>query len=206
MATGQVRPERPDRQARQTPSSESEASATQRLILDAAGIRRALTRIAHEVLERNQGTGGLLLAGLRRRGVPLAERLAALIEQFEGVRVPVGELDVTMFRDDLALRGPGPALQRSSMPQDVTDTRVVLVDDVLYTGRTVRAALEAILSYGRPRQIQLAVLVDRGHRELPVRADYVGKNLPTAQGEQVEVRLQEVDGQDEVVLIRDRER
>jgi pyrimidine operon attenuation protein/uracil phosphoribosyltransferase len=204
--TGRARAERPDRQARPAPASESEASGTQRLILDAAGIRRALTRIAHEVLERNQGTGGLLLAGLRRRGVPLAERLAALIEQFEGVRVPVGELDVTMFRDDLALRGPGPALQRSSMPQDVTDTRVVLVDDVLYTGRTVRAALEAILSYGRPRLIQLAVLVDRGHRELPIRADYVGKNLPTAQGEQVEVRLQEVDGQDEVVLIRDRER
>jgi pyrimidine operon attenuation protein/uracil phosphoribosyltransferase len=205
-ATGQLRPERPDGQERAAPAGDDAAAAasgTQRLILDAAGIRRALTRIAHEVLERNQGSSGLLLAGLRRRGVPLAERLAALIEQFEGVRVPVGELDVTMFRDDLALRGPGPALQRSSMPQDVTDTRVVLVDDVLYTGRTVRAALEAILSYGRPRQIQLAVLVDRGHRELPIRADYVGKNLPTAQGEQVAVRLQEVDGQDEVVLIRD---
>jgi len=206
-AAGQLQPEGPDGQERAGPAGgEAAASGTQRLILDAAGIRRALTRIAHEVLERNQGSSGLLLAGLRRRGVPLAERLAALIEQFEGVRVPIGELDVTMFRDDLALRGPGPALQRSSMPQDVTDTRVVLVDDVLYTGRTVRAALEAILSYGRPRQIQLAVLVDRGHRELPIRADYVGKNLPTAQGEQVEVRLQEVDGQDEVVLIRDRGR
>ncbi|HEX2513086.1 MAG TPA: bifunctional pyr operon transcriptional regulator/uracil phosphoribosyltransferase PyrR, partial [Chloroflexota bacterium] len=129
-----------------------------------------------------------------------------LCQQFEGAPVPVGELDVTMFRDDLALRGTGPALQRSSMPQDVTDARVVLVDDVLYTGRTVRAALEAILSYGRPRQIQLAVLVDRGHRELPIRADYVGKNLPTAQEEQVEVRLQEVDGQDGVVLVRSRSR
>ncbi|HVG98473.1 MAG TPA: bifunctional pyr operon transcriptional regulator/uracil phosphoribosyltransferase PyrR [Chloroflexota bacterium] len=203
-AAGQLQPEGPDGQERAGPAGgEAAASGTQRLILDAAGIRRALTRIAHEVLERNQGSSGLLLAGLRRRGVPLAERLAALIEQFEGVRVPIGELDVTMFRDDLALRGPGPALQRSSMPQDVTDTRVVLVDDVLYTGRTVRAALEAILSYGRPRQIQLAVLVDRGHRELPIRADYVGKNLPTAQGEQVAVRLREVDGQDEVVLIRD---
>jgi pyrimidine operon attenuation protein/uracil phosphoribosyltransferase len=174
----------------------------EKLILDAEGVRRALTRIAHEILERNQGTDGLLLAGLRRRGVPLAGRLAGLIEQFEGARVAVGELDVTMFRDDLALRGPSPALQRSSMPKDVTDTRVVLVDDVLYTGRTVRAALEAILSYGRPRQIQLAVLVDRGHRELPVRADYVGKNLPTALGEQVEVRVQEIDGRDEIVLIR----
>jgi pyrimidine operon attenuation protein / uracil phosphoribosyltransferase len=180
--------------------------AGETLILDADGVRRALTRIAHEILERNQGARGLLLAGLRRRGVPLAERLATLCQQFEGAPVPVGELDVTMFRDDLALRGTGPALQRSSMPQDVTDARVVLVDDVLYTGRTVRAALEAVLSYGRPRQIQLAVLVDRGHRELPIRADYVGKNLPTAQEEQVEVRLQEVDGLDGVVLVRSRSR
>ncbi|MDQ3701157.1 MAG: bifunctional pyr operon transcriptional regulator/uracil phosphoribosyltransferase PyrR [Chloroflexota bacterium] len=175
--------------------------APERSILDADGVRRALTRIAHEILERHQGAEGLLLVGLRRRGVPLAERLASLIEQFEGLAVPVGELDVTMFRDDLELRGTRPSLQRSSMPQDVTEARVVLIDDVLYTGRTVRAALEAILSYGRPRQIQLAVLVDRGHRELPIRADYVGKNLPTAHGEQVAVRVQEIDGQDEVVLV-----
>ncbi len=175
--------------------------AAERPILDADGVRRALTRIAHEILERHQGAEGLLLAGLRRRGVPLAERLAALIQQFEGVAVPVGELDVTMFRDDLQTRGTRSSLQRSSMPQDVTEARVVLVDDVLYTGRTVRAALEAILSYGRPQQIQLAVLVDRGHRELPIRADYVGKNLPTAQGEQVAVRVQEIDGRDEVVLV-----
>ncbi len=172
----------------------------EKLILDAEGVRRALTRIAHEILERNQGTDGLLLAGLRRRGVPLAGRLAGLIEQFEGARVAVGELDVTMFRDDLALRGPSPALQRSSMPMDVTDARVVLVDDVLYTGRTVRAALEAILSYGRPRQIQLAVLVDRGHRELPVRADYVGKNLPTSAKESVKVMFEETDGADGVEI------
>jgi pyrimidine operon attenuation protein / uracil phosphoribosyltransferase len=207
MAAGQLRPERAGGSgAPGEPGEPGEpaASGGEKLILGADGVRRALTRIAHEILERNQGTDGLLLAGLRRRGVPLAERLAALVERFEGVRVPVGELDVTMFRDDLAMRGPGPALQRSSMPQDVTDARVVLVDDVLYTGRTVRAALEAILSYGRPRQIQLAVLVDRGHRELPIRADYVGKNLPTAQDEQVEVRLQEVDGRDEVALIRGR--
>lgn len=176
--------------------------AGKKLILSDDEVRRALTRIAHEILERHQGTDGLILVGMRRRGVPLAERLAALIAQFEGASVPVGELDVTMFRDDLELRGTRPALQPSSMPQDVTEARVVLVDDVLYTGRTVRAALEAILSYGRPRQIQLAVVVDRGHRELPIRADYVGKNLPTAHDEQVEVRLREVDGQDEVVLLR----
>ena len=176
----------------------------ERLILDEEGMRRALTRIAHEILERSHGAEGLILVGMRRRGVPLAERLATLIQQFEGRSVTTGELDVTMFRDDLELRGIRPALQPSSMPGDVTDMRVVLVDDVLYTGRTVRAALEAILSYGRPRQIQLAVLIDRGHRELPIRADYVGKNVPTAQDEQVEVRLQEEDGEDAVVLVRER--
>jgi len=170
-------------------------------VLNEDGIRRALTRIAHEILERNQGTEGLLLVGMRRRGVPLAQRLATLIEQFEGVQVPVGELDVTMFRDDLELRGTRPSVRRSSMPQDVTDKRVVLVDDVLYTGRTVRAALEAILSYGRPRQVQLAVLIDRGHRELPIRPDYVGKNVPTARDQQVEVLLAEEDGRDEALMV-----
>ena len=172
----------------------------ERLLLDEEGVRRALTRIAHEILERLQGTDHLILVGLRRRGVPLAQRLASLIEQFEGVHVPVGELDVTMFRDDLELRGVRPTMHRSSIPQDVTDARVVLVDDVLYTGRTVRAALEALLSYGRPRQIQLAVLVDRGHRELPIRADYVGKNLPTSAKETVRVLVEEVDGRDAVLL------
>ena len=184
-----------------TRGARSAAASADGAILDEEGIRRALTRIAHEILERNQGTDGLILIGMRRRGVPLAERLAALIEQFEGARVPIGELDVTMFRDDLELRGTQPAVRRSSMPRDVTGARVVLVDDVLYTGRTVRAALEAILSYGRPRQVQLAVLVDRGHRELPIRPDYVGKNLPTARGQQVEVLLREEDGRDEVVLL-----
>ena len=183
------------------PAAGSTPPAAGQPVLGADGIRRALTRIAHEILERHQGHDGLILVGLRRRGVPLAQRLAALVEQFEGARVPVGELDVTMFRDDLELRGTRPEVHRSSMPQDVTDARVVLVDDVLYTGRTVRAALDAILSYGRPRQIQLAVLVDRGHRELPIRADYVGKNLPTGRDQQVEVRLREVDGRDEVVLV-----
>jgi pyrimidine operon attenuation protein/uracil phosphoribosyltransferase len=139
---------------------------------------------------------------MRRRGVPLAKRLAALIEQFEGAAIPVGELDITMFRDDLELRGTRPMVYRSSIPQDLTGARVVLVDDVLYTGRTVRAALEAILSYGRPRQVQLAVLIDRGHRELPIRPDYVGKNVPTARDQEIEVRLGEEDGCDEVVVVR----
>lgn len=171
-------------------------------ILDADGIRRALTRIAHEILERNQGPADIILVGMRRRGVPLANRLSALIRQFEGVDVPVAELDVTLYRDDLQLRATQPEMYPTSMPHDVTDKRIVLVDDVLYTGRTVRAALDAILDYGRPRAIQLAVLVDRGHRELPIRPDYIGKNVPTARQEEVAVCLEESDGRDEVVLVR----
>lgn len=170
-------------------------------ILDADGLRRALTRIAHEILERNGGAHDLILVGMRSRGAPLAHRLSSLISQFEGTEVPVGELDITMFRDDLELRITRPAIQPTVIPRDLTGTTVVLVDDVLYTGRTVRAAMDALLSFGRARQIQLAVIVDRGHRELPIRADYVGKNLPTARHELVEVRLREVDGTDEVVLL-----
>lgn len=170
-------------------------------ILDADGLRRALTRIAHEILERNGGAHDLILVGMRSRGAPLAHRLSSLISQFEGTPVPVGELDITMFRDDLELRITRPAIQPTVIPRDLTGTTVVLVDDVLYTGRTVRAAMDALLSFGRARQIQLAVIVDRGHRELPIRADYVGKNLPTARHELVEVRLREVDGIDEVVLL-----
>jgi pyrimidine operon attenuation protein/uracil phosphoribosyltransferase len=175
--------------------------AAPKRILDSEGLRRALSRIAHEILERHGGTKDLVLVGMRRRGVPIARRLADLIGRFEGTSVDVGELDVTMFRDDLKTRGTRPSLQPSSLPRDLTDARVVLVDDVLYTGRTVRAALDALMSYGRARQVQLAVVVDRGHRELPVRADYVGKNLPTSRHESVAVRLVEVDGVDEVILI-----
>ena len=170
-------------------------------ILDAEGLRRALSRIAHEILERHGGTGDLVLVGMRSRGVPIARRLADLISRFEGTTVDVGELDVTMYRDDLEMRGTRPSIQPSSLPRDLTDARVVLVDDVLYTGRTVRAALDALMSFGRASQVQLAVVVDRGHRELPIRADYVGKNLPTSREENVEVRLVEVDGVDEVVLL-----
>ena len=170
-------------------------------ILDADGLRRALTRIAHEILERNGGAHDLILVGMRSRGAPLAHRLSSVISQFEGTAVPVGELDITMFRDDLELRITRPAIHPTVIPRDLTGTTVVLVDDVLYTGRTVRAAMDALLSFGRARQIQLAVIVDRGHRELPIRADYVGKNLPTARHELVEVRLREVDGTDEVVLL-----
>lgn len=169
-------------------------------VLDAEEIRRALTRIAHEILERTHGGEEVILLGIPTRGVPLARRLAARIGEFEGLEVPCGSLDVTMHRDDLRLR-PARALGRTDLPVGGVDGKtIVLVDDVLYSGRTVRAALDALTDLGRPRTVQLAVLVDRGHRELPIRADYVGKNLPTSQREVVRVLLSEIDGQD-VVLI-----
>jgi len=169
-------------------------------VLDAEEIRRALTRIAHEILERTHGGDDVILLGIPTRGVPLARRLAARIGEFEGVEVPCGSLDVTMHRDDLRLR-PARALGRTDLPVGGVDGRtVVLVDDVLYSGRTVRAALDALTDLGRPRAVQLAVLVDRGHRELPIRPDYVGKNLPTSQRDVVHVLLAEVDAVDAVVI------
>jgi len=169
-------------------------------LLTADDIRRAVVRIAHEVLERNHGAEHLVFLGMQTRGVPLAHRLASLVKEFEGVDVPVGALDISLYRDDLAQR-PRPPLQATHVPATVTGQTVVLVDDVLYTGRTVRAALDAITDLGRPKAIQLAVLVDRGHRELPVRADYVGKNVPTALDEEVVVHLREVDGDDAVTIV-----
>jgi pyrimidine operon attenuation protein/uracil phosphoribosyltransferase len=172
----------------------------EKIILGPDDIRRALVRIAHEIIERNRGAEGLMLVGMRSRGVPLAQRLAGYIQQFEGVDVPVGQLDPTLYRDDLSIR-TGLGLGSTYLPADVTGKRIVLVDDVLYTGRTVRAALDAIMDYGRPAVIQLAVLIDRGHRELPIRADYVGKNVPTARSEEVQVRLVETDGRDQVAIL-----
>ena len=169
-------------------------------VLDAEEIRRELTRIAHEILERTRGGDGVILLGIPTRGVPLARRLAGRIAEFERRTIPCGSLDVTMHRDDLRLH-PARALGRTELPPGGIDGRtVVLVDDVLYSGRTVRAALDALNDLGRPRAVQLAVLVDRGHRELPIRADYVGKNLPTSQREVVHVLLTEVDGQDSVMI------
>src|SRR5918911_167256 len=169
-------------------------------LLGAADIRRAVARLAHEVVERNQGVESLVLVGLRTRGIPLARRLQAAIDAFEGARVPLGELDVTLYRDDVHQRAPR-ALSPTSIPVDISDKTVVLVDDVLYTGRTIRAALDALIDLGRPRAIQLLCLVDRGHRELPIRPDFVGKNVPTSRHDKVAVRLLEVDGVDEVVLL-----
>ncbi|MEW6522676.1 MAG: bifunctional pyr operon transcriptional regulator/uracil phosphoribosyltransferase PyrR [Bacillota bacterium] len=169
-------------------------------IMDADGIRRALTRIAHEILEKNRGTGDLALVGIRNRGVPLARRLAERLREIEGVAVPVGVLDITLYRDDLTTRSDQPVVERTQVPFSVREKRIVLVDDVLFTGRTIRAALDALIDLGRPQVIQLAVLVDRGHRELPIRADYVGKNVPTSRKENVSVRLQEVDGEEVVII------
>ncbi len=171
------------------------------LILDKAGIERALTRISHEILEKNRGPKGLALIGIQRGGVHLAWRLAAKIREIEKVDVPVGSLDITMYRDDLGIRSAQPVPQATDISFDVQDKAIVLVDDVLFTGRTIRAALNSIMDYGRPRQIQLAVLVDRGHRELPIRADFVGKNLPTSAKEKVEVMLREDGADDKVVIL-----
>ncbi|MEW6422805.1 MAG: bifunctional pyr operon transcriptional regulator/uracil phosphoribosyltransferase PyrR [Deinococcota bacterium] len=169
-------------------------------ILTAEELRRALTRIAHEIIERNKGAENLALIGIHTRGIPLAQRLAEKLGDLEGVNVPTGMLDITLYRDDLSEVAHQPIIRETHVPFDLGRRRVVLVDDVLYTGRTVRAALDALIDLGRPAGIQLAVLVDRGHRELPIRADYVGKNLPTARSEMVKVRLAETDGVDLVEL------
>lgn len=173
-------------------------------LLDREGIRRSLTRIAHEILEKNKGTEDLILIGIRRRGVPLAVRLAELIQQIEGVEIPVGKLDITLYRDDLTALSDYPLVRGTDIPCDITAKKIVLVDDVLYTGRTIRAAMDALMDIGRPFLIQLAVLIDRGHRELPIRADYVGKNVPTSRKENIKVMLQEIDD-DEVVIIEEKE-
>jgi pyrimidine operon attenuation protein/uracil phosphoribosyltransferase len=169
-------------------------------VMDAEQMDRTLTRISHEIVERNGGTDNLALIGIRTRGVPLARAIAAKIEEFEGVEIPTGSVDITLYRDDLSQISPNPVVQKTDLPFDLHDQTAVLVDDVLYTGRTVRSALDALTDFGRPRAIQLAVLIDRGHRELPIRADFVGKNVPTSSDELVEVLLQSVDGEDRVVL------
>jgi len=163
---------------------------------------RALTRIAHEILERNRGVDEIALVGIRTRGVPLARRLARALRDIDGDEVPTGALDITLYRDDLMRHpvGPQPVVRRTEIPFSIDDRKILLVDDVLYTGRTIRAALDALIDFGRPRAIQLIVLVDRGHRELPIKADFVGKNLPTSAKQSIQVRLLEIDGADEVVI------
>jgi pyrimidine operon attenuation protein / uracil phosphoribosyltransferase len=172
------------------------------VVMDADRVSRSLARIAHEILERNRGVEDLAFIGIRARGVPLAERLAAQIKTLANVDVPTGALDITLYRDDLMRHavGPQPVVRRTEIPFTLDGRHILLVDDVLYTGRTIRAALDALIDYGRPQAIQLVVLIDRGHRELPIRADYVGKNIPTSRQQSVQVRLKEIDGRDEVEL------
>ncbi len=171
-------------------------------ILDEQAIRRALTRIAHEIIEKNKGIEDCILVGIRTRGIYIANRLAERIEQIEGAKVAVGELDITLYRDDLTVKTENqePLVKGSSIPKDINKQKIILVDDVLYTGRTVRAALDALIDIGRPASIQLAVLIDRGHRELPIRADFVGKNIPTSSSERIVVQLREVDDVDKVSI------
>ena len=174
----------------------------ERLIMDAGDIARALTRVAHEILERNKGVKDLALVGIRTGGVHLAHRLAKRIQEIEQAPVPIGDLDITLYRDDLSLRKEQPVLRTTSMPFDISDKIVVLVDDVLFTGRTIRAAMDGLMDLGRPAEIQLAVLVDRGHRQLPIKANYIGKNLPTSREEQVQVLLEEAGEDDRVVILK----
>ncbi|MEQ1795577.1 MAG: bifunctional pyr operon transcriptional regulator/uracil phosphoribosyltransferase PyrR [Nitrospira sp.] len=174
----------------------------ERLIMDAGDIARALTRVAHEILERNKGVKDLALVGIRTGGVHLAHRLAKRIQEIEQAPVPIGDLDITLYRDDLSLRKEQPLLRTTSVPFDISDKIVVLVDDVLFTGRTIRAAMDGLMDLGRPAEIQLAVLVDRGHRQLPIKANYIGKNLPTSREEQVQVLLEEAGEDDRVVILK----
>ncbi|KYO66739.1 bifunctional pyr operon transcriptional regulator/uracil phosphoribosyltransferase PyrR [Thermovenabulum gondwanense] len=171
-------------------------------IMDQKLMDRAITRISHEILEKNRGAMDIALIGIKRRGVPLAERIANKIYQFEGIKVPVGILDITLYRDDLSELSEKPLINTTHVPFDVKGKIIILVDDVIYTGRTVRAALDAVIDMGRPKAIQLAVLIDRGHRELPIRPDYVGKNVPTSNDEVVKVKLQEIDGEDCVLIFQ----
>jgi len=181
-------------------SGDTMTANTARTVMDRETIRRALTRIAHEILEKNQGTERLALVGIHTRGVDLAQRLVTQIEENEGVKLPHGEIDITLYRDDAGIKRTRAEVRGTNILFAVEDMRIVLVDDVFFTGRTIRAAMDALVDFGRPRSIQRAVLVDRGHRELPIRPDYVGKNIPTARAEHVHVRLVERDGIDEVVI------
>jgi len=169
-------------------------------IVDADGLRRIVTRIAHEIVERNKGIEDLVLVGIRRRGVPLAQRIAEKIGEFEGKTPVLGSLDITLYRDDLSTVAHQPVVGATDIPVDINGKTVVMVDDVLYTGRTIRAAMDAIIDFGRPKSIQLAVVIDRGHRELPIRADFVGKNVPTSKKEVIGVKVTDIDGVDSVVI------
>ena len=188
---------------KQTMTNRSPAGQREeRVVMDAGDIARAVTRIAHEILERNKGVADLALVGIRTGGVHLAHRLVRHIHEIEGTQVPIGELDITLYRDDLSLRKDQPILRKTSVPFKISDLKVVLVDDVLFTGRTIRAAMDGLIDLGRPAEIQLAVLVDRGHRQLPIKANYIGKNIPTSREEEIHVSLEENGEEDRVVILK----
>jgi len=172
----------------------------EKVLMASVDMSRALARIAHEIVERNKGAKDIVLVGMRTRGVPLAQRLATAIQSYEGVAIPVGALDIGLYRDDISYLELKSATQNTDIPTDITDKQVILVDDVLYTGRSIRAAMDALVDLGRPKSVQLAVLIDRGHRELPIRADYVGKNIPSSRDEEIQVQLEESDGVDRVTI------
>lgn len=174
---------------------------SKKILMTEADIRRTLARIAHEIIEHNRASADIILVGIRTRGAPLAERLATLIENFEGLKLPIGVLDISRYRDDIPSSKRNPLIQHNDLPNSIDDKSIVLVDDVLYTGRSIRAAMDALIDRGRPRSIQLAVLIDRGHREMPIRADYVGKNIPSSRKETIQVHLVETDGLDEVAIV-----
>ena len=174
---------------------------SKKILMTEADIRRTLARIAHEIIEHNRASADIILVGIRTRGAPLAERLATLIENFEGLKLPIGVLDISHYRDDIPSSKRTPLIQHNDLPNSIDDKSIVLVDDVLYTGRSIRAAMDALIDRGRPRSIQLAVLIDRGHREMPIRADYVGKNIPSSRKETIQVHLVETDGLDEVAIV-----
>ncbi len=187
-------------------TGEKKEKQQEKLVMDASEVARALTRIAHEILERNKGTQEIALVGIRTGGVHLAHRLARRIQEIERMQVPIGDLDITLYRDDLAIRKDQPVLRKTSIPFNVSDLKVILVDDVLFTGRTIRAAMDGLIDLGRPAEIQLAVLVDRGHRQLPIKANYIGKNIPTSREEIVRVFLEEEGEEDRVVLLNNSSR
>ena len=174
---------------------------SERILMSPEDIQRAVVRIAHEIVERNKGAKDIVLVGMQTRGVPLSKRLAATIQSFEKITIPVGSLDISLYRDDISSLHLKPVMHRTDISTDVTNKQVVLIDDVFYTGRSIRAAMDAIMDLGRPQSIQLAVLVDRGHRELPIRADYAGKNIPTSKDEEIKVYVKEVDGEDKVTIL-----
>jgi pyrimidine operon attenuation protein/uracil phosphoribosyltransferase len=185
-----------------SPMKSSSDRQQERLVMESGDMARAITRIAHEILERNKGVKNLGLVGIRTGGVHLAHRLARRLQDIEGAAVPIGELDITLYRDDLALRKEQPVLRKTSVPFDISGKIIVLVDDVLFTGRTIRAAMDGLIDLGRPAEIQLAVLVDRGHRQLPIKATYIGKNIPTSREESIQVLLEEAGEDDRVVILK----